>query len=142
MTDSKLDAIRPPTVVQRAPSSMSPDLGCLDDKDTLMLAREQIINENERDRRKLLEEFIKDTQQDREQRKAYADKIFWLVCLWLLAVLGLAALAGGKKFELSDTVLIAFISTVSVNIIALMAIVANYLFPKEGRKFKDYQDGK
>ena len=142
MTGSKLDEIRPPAVEQRAPSRMSPDLGCLDDRDTLLLAREQIANENERDKRKLLEEFIKDTQQDREQRKAYADKIFWLVCLWLLAVLGLVALAGSINFELSDTVLIALISTVSVNIIALMAIVANYLFPKEGRKFKDYQDEK
>ena len=70
-------------------------------------------------------------RQDIEQRKKYARQIFWLVCAWLAAVLVITTASGAKRcpVTLSDAVLIALISGVSVNVIALFAIVARYLFP-------------
>jgi len=71
-------------------------------------------------------------KQDIGERKSYANKIFWLVCGWLGIVLLLVALSGanGIGIAISDAVLISLVSGVSVNIIALFAIVANYLFPR------------
>jgi len=81
-------------------------------------------------RRRELE--AKSLEQDIEERKKYANKIFWLICVWLTVVLVIMTVNGATRvaFTLSDSVLIALISGVSVNIIALFAIVANYLFPK------------
>ena len=75
---------------------------------------------------------LKSLQQDIDERKGYATKIFFLVCVWLATVLLIVAASGCEfiRLTVSDTVLVALISGVSVNIIALFAIVANYLFPK------------
>ncbi len=80
-----------------------------------------------------------------DARKSYGKRIFWLVVAWLVVVLGIVILAGyadrpiysfqsreiyGPK--ISDGVLIALITGMSVNVIGLLAIVVNYLFPKRG----------
>ena len=101
----------------------------LEDKDTEGIVAEHITNMLH-DRRKQAEEKVKDSQQHREQRKEYAGKIFWLVCGWLFVLLTLVFSAGKNWISLSDSVLIALITSASVNIIGLMVIVANYLFPK------------
>lgn len=111
-----------------------------EDADTYNLTTAHLSEQYSRDKHRRTDEFIKDTQQDRNQRKDYATKIFWLVCAWLAAILGLVFCTGLKRLDLSDSVLITLISSVSVNIIGLMAIVANYLFPKTGRKHRDYHD--
>lgn len=62
----------------------------------------------------------------------YADKIFWLVCIWLLCVIGAAALTGFKVcgFFLSDKVLITFITSTTLSVVGLFVIVAKWMFPQ------------
>lgn len=71
-------------------------------------------------------------RQDIEARKSYANKIFTLVCGWLFAMILLVALSGfGTRsgwFQLSDSTLIALITTTTVSVLGLFTIVANYLF--------------
>ena len=77
-----------------------------------------------------LDEKLEGLRQDRQQRKEYAGKIFYLVCAWL-GVLALAMLLTGFRcMALSDAVLIALTGGATISIIGLMVIVANYLFPK------------
>ena len=76
-------------------------------------------------------ERLRSLEQDREQRKKYAGRIFWLVCAWLLALVAILSCVGTSLYALSDAVLVGLITGASVNIIALMVIVANYLFPKK-----------
>ena len=85
-------------------------------------------------------------RQDIGERKSYALKLFVLLACWmgfvaicfLLAGFGNgthAAIYAGKIgfpfFYLSDTVLVALLAGATVNLIALFAIVAWYLFPKK-----------
>ncbi|MBU0719150.1 MAG: hypothetical protein KJ749_12945 [Planctomycetes bacterium] len=72
-------------------------------------------------------------------RKTYGKLIFALVVAWIVAVLVLVFLAGYSERPLMyefkgptipDSVLIALITGMSVNVIALLAVVINYLFPK------------
>ena len=65
---------------------------------------------------------------------------FPLATFWLVAVLGIIWAAGYSEHpmtfvgirgpKISDAVQIALISGLSVNVIGLLAIVINYLFPK------------
>lgn len=104
-----------------------------DDRDweTTNASRDHANNELDREKRQA-EELLADIAQNREQRKKYAGKIFWLVCCWLFVLTVIVACTGVGVMALSDTVLVALISGASVNIIGLMVIVANYLFPKNG----------
>lgn len=72
-------------------------------------------------------------KQDIAQRKDYAEKIFKLVCVWLLVVLILLILQGFniRGFSLDEAVLLAVIGSTTINIIGLFYVVANYLFPKK-----------
>ncbi len=65
---------------------------------------------------------------DIEDRKSYAGKIFILICLWLFAVLLIVVVVGCKGMTLSDTVLVALITTTTINVLGLFLVVANYLF--------------
>lgn len=87
------------------------------------------------DKHKRNVEKLQGLQQDREQRKEFAKKIYWLICLWLLGVAALLLLRGWNiwGFYLSETVLIALITTTSANVIGLLAIVILYLFPRKRR---------
>lgn len=83
--------------------------------------------ENER-----LKAEIEDLVQDRDQRKTYANRLFWLVAVWLV-VIGLIVLLHGFShvpFTLSGTVLTTLIGSTTVSVLGLFAIVVNYLFPK------------
>ena len=78
-------------------------------------------------------------------RKTYANRIFLLTIAWLIIVVLLVIFSGITlperrgfwaglfqiKFQLSETVLIAFIGTTTVNVIALFLAVTAWLFPKE-----------
>ncbi len=62
-------------------------------------------------------------------------RVFWLVVGWLIFV-GIVVVADGIKpvwnndrFDLSDPVLIALITTTTINVIGLFFIVLRYLFP-------------
>lgn len=67
-------------------------------------------------------------------RMGYSDKIFILVCIWLTCVLASIIFSGFNiwGFELSDKVLITFITSTTINVLGLFAIVAKWLFPQNG----------
>lgn len=69
-------------------------------------------------------------QEDLENRKRYAGRIFYLLAAWIAAIFALVVADGVGWIEVSDAVLIALISGTTLNVIALFAIVARYLFPK------------
>jgi uncharacterized membrane-anchored protein len=78
---------------------------------------------------------IKQLEQNIEERKKYANRIFCLVCYWLVFV-GVLVLLNGVQgcftwipFRLSDAVLIALITTTTINVIGVFLFVVRYLFP-------------
>ena len=80
---------------------------------------------------------IRQLEQNIEERKKYANRIYWLVCSWLVFV-GLVVLRNGVQipiawipFGLSDGVLIALITTTTINVIGVFLFVVRYLFPRE-----------
>lgn len=66
-----------------------------------------------------------------DTRKQYVGRLFWLITAWLAVVVALVALTATLKniFTLADSVLIAFITSTTVSVIALFVIVAKWLFP-------------
>lgn len=131
MPDPKLNSIKPPA---SPPLSRSSGGNCLaaEDQDTYEITRRHISNEDKHDKLDQEQEILRDSKQNREQRKEYANKIFWLVCAWLAVLTILVGMTGCGSLCLSDTVLVTLIGSASVNIIGLMVIVASYLFPKNG----------
>lgn len=72
-------------------------------------------------------------------RKQYVGRLFWLIAAWLSVVVALVALTATLKnvFTLADSVLIAFITSTTVSVIALFVIVAKWLFPAASDDKKD-----
>ena len=74
---------------------------------------------------------IRDSVQDRKERKKYANRLFVLIAVWL-AVIGVVVVMDGlvaAPFKLSATVLATLIGSTTVSVLGLFAIVAKYLFP-------------
>lgn len=81
-----------------------------------------------------LRQELGERAQTAQQRIQYAAKIFKLVGAWLASVFALLLLAGfgsQRWFHLSDTVLVTFLATTTVNVLGIFIIVANWLFPKK-----------
>ncbi len=74
-----------------------------------------------------------------DTRKQYVGRLFWLITAWLAVVVALVALTATLKnvFTLADSVLIAFITSTTVSVIALFVIVAKWLFPSANDEKKD-----
>ena len=74
-----------------------------------------------------------------DTRKQYVGRLFWLITAWLGVVIALVALTATLKntFTLADSVLIAFITSTTVSVIALFVIVAKWLFPSATNDKKD-----
>ena len=74
---------------------------------------------------------LKGYKQNYKLRKEFARYIRYIVFGWVLFIGAVLVWAGHQLggFRLSDSVLIALISGTSVNIIGLMWVVANNLFP-------------
>jgi hypothetical protein len=87
------------------------------------------LQDYEAERKKLENVSI---QQNIAARKTYANRIFWLVSLWLGAMLTIVILAGfgqnGQWFYLADSVLIALVTTTTISVLGLFTVVINYLF--------------
>lgn len=68
-------------------------------------------------------------------RLEYTGKIYWLVALWLAGVVTCIALSGfgAKGFKLSDNVLIAFITSTTINVVGLFVLVAKWMYPTSSR---------
>ena len=68
-------------------------------------------------------------QERMKARRFYAPAFFGLSCLWLVIVTALLYLNGSSRLHLSDTVLIAALTTTTANILGTLLVVAKYLFP-------------
>ncbi len=79
--------------------------------------------ETERLNREALQQFI-------DGRGHWDTRIFVIMAGWLIVVIGCVVLQGFRLlgFHLSDAVLIAFITTTTVNVIGLGYIVAKFFF--------------
>ena len=75
-------------------------------------------------------------KQDIAARKVYAALFFLLAALWMAVISVLLFFQGFGQgrlgFKLSDTVLLAAIGSTTANLVGILYVVANYLFPKRG----------
>lgn len=80
---------------------------------------------------KSLQQELQEAQDTHKTRLKYVSRIFWLVCGWLVCVAFAVFFAGWsfKAFNLSDQVLIAFITSTTINVVGLFVVVAKWLFP-------------
>lgn len=71
-------------------------------------------------------------QQDIDERRKYGNRFYGLALTWILIIALTLALQGFGlfSFKLSEPVLLAVIGSTTVNILGLLYVVANYLFPK------------
>lgn len=74
-------------------------------------------------------------KQDRQQRKEFASKIFIFLCVYMVVVFVLLLFSGikgqGLCFHLDDKVLLALLTTTTINMISIFVVVAKYLFPNK-----------
>lgn len=68
---------------------------------------------------------------DNNGRKRLTEVILSIVTVWMVLILATVWATGRNNLHLSDAVLITLIGTTTANIIALLVIVANYLFNKD-----------
>jgi hypothetical protein len=66
-----------------------------------------------------------------QERKKYAKRLFVTLLIWMIIILVFLALSALKIFELSDTVLIALITTTTLNFSGFFFAVVKYLFPEK-----------
>ena len=71
-------------------------------------------------------------KQDTGERKSYARRFFYLSCGWIAIIVVVVLLQGFGSwgFKLSEPVVLALIGSTTINIIGILFVVANYLFPK------------
>jgi len=67
-------------------------------------------------------------EQDKDERRLYAYRVFTLICLWLTGVLLIVVGSGNGSLHYSDTVMVTLLTTTTANVIGLFAIVNGYLF--------------
>lgn len=103
---------------------------------------EQEIKITELDIRKteldIRKEELEGRRQDRLQRKAYADNIFTFLCMYMIIIFVIIFKHGSlfNSFELSDSVIVALITTTTANIIGIFVFVVRYLFNTPNGKDK------
>lgn len=83
-------------------------------------------------------EELESRRQDRLQRKIYADNIFTFLCFYMIIVFVILYKHGClfNGFELSNSVVIALITTTTANIIGIFVLVVRYLFNTPNGKNK------
>lgn len=92
--------------------------------------RKKYQEEKWRTENELLAEKLKSQQQDRDQRKDFALRIFNFVSLYMFGVFLLLVMSGigTNDFHLSDTVLVTLLGTTTATVIGVFNFVARYLF--------------
>ena len=120
----------PETALEKVdPPDLAQDLESLQHKQTLL--------ENEIKLKNLIAEYhgkVHALEAERtmlKQRKIYAVLLFTLAILWLGFIGLFLFLAGLGKMKVSDSVLIALITTTTINVLGLFYIVARWLFPNK-----------
>ena len=115
-TDSALRVnIKPPSQVP----AKNPDPETSEANEALKRAYNELVN--------------RQLEQDITERKKYANRSFWLVVGWIVAIFAIIVLQGFSAktgFSISDTVLMTLIGGTTINILGIFIVVANYLFPK------------
>lgn len=99
----------------------------INDAESDMISGNDIEQEARRLELNIKKENLENSRQDREERKRYANKVYWLVFLYLFSVLAIVVF---YNCMLSDTVLVTLLTTSSANVIAVFIIVMRYLFRK------------
>jgi hypothetical protein len=79
----------------------------------------------------LLKAQIRKFEDDNQSRREFSRSIFTVTVIWMFLVLMIVIQCANDKWHLSDSVLIALITTTTANVIGIFIIVANYLFNKE-----------
>jgi hypothetical protein len=104
------------------PAEVSEDTGPL-----VRLERETLENDQ-------LRAQVFGLQQDTKERKKYAQLFFIASCVWIMIITALLLMQGWSPFgfKLSEPVVLATIGSTTVNILGILYVVANYLFPKRG----------
>lgn len=71
--------------------------------------------------------------QDRDQRKDFAERVYYFACVYMVFVFLILFLSGstGVNFKLNDSVLITLLRTTTANVIGVFAIVVTYLFSRK-----------
>ncbi len=102
--------------------------------DQIEEAKQALQDESRQLERDRHQQDMEDRAAARGQRKVYAGRVFILVCSWITAIFGLllCQVFGARWVPayrpLSDSVLIALISSTTVNLIGTLIIVLNYIF--------------
>lgn len=73
-------------------------------------------------------ENLRGKMQDRKQRRDFAICLFAFVALYMCSVIVLVYMLAFGKGTLSDTVLVALLTTTTANVLGLFVIVAKYIF--------------
>lgn len=79
----------------------------------------------------LLKAQIKKFEDDNEGRREFSRNIFAVTVVWMFLVLMVVFLCASGRWHLSDSVLIALITTTTATVIGIFIIVANYLFNRD-----------
>ena len=79
----------------------------------------------------LLKAQIRKFEDDNTGRREFSRSIFTVTVIWMFLVLMIVIQCAGGRWHLSDSVLIALITTTTANVIGIFIIVANYLFNRE-----------
>jgi hypothetical protein len=95
-----------------------------------ILAGKKELEGYEKDKRGLENE---DFKQNIKVRKDLANKLFWMVALWLIAIMMIVILQGfggtlTYVFNLETAVLITLITSSTATVLGMFAIVARYFF--------------
>ncbi|KAB2914478.1 MAG: hypothetical protein F9K23_13710 [Bacteroidetes bacterium] len=95
-----------------------------DEKQELDLEAKRLKNEESKLKLTALKEYL-------EARKDFANLIFTLVCVWLFFILVIVIATGKGNLVLSDTVLVALITTTTINVCGFLYVIAKFLFPSK-----------
>lgn len=83
-----------------------------------------------------IQHALKEARDTHALRLSYTKKIFWLVVGWLACVVACIVLTGFKcyGFSLSEKVLIAFITSTTINVVGLFILVAKWMYAVPEKK--------
>lgn len=76
-----------------------------------------------------LKQRVKEATETHDLRKEYLPKLFWLIVVWLALVVAFVFATSIGLITLSDSVLIAFITSTTVSVLGLFMLAGRWLFP-------------
>lgn len=74
---------------------------------------------------------LEQMRQNTQERKKYAQRIFWMVSTWLIVILLMIVAVGIGWLTLSDAVVLGLIGSTTINVTAFFLSVTKYLFPNQ-----------